>query len=414
MKNVWIVLVAEVKRRLTSRAFQIGVVIGMLGVAAMIKLPSLVAANVGAEQTQMVLAGEPQLTQRARALLAADYTIVGTRTETAAPSAADLDRMHAGRLVVLQSDGASLRATVYAKHSEAVSAERLAQLLAPLRLELAQRLAPGQATRLLSVPVTVNGVNDAFATPASAAIAHLLGFALLVVLYLVVILNSQLTLNSVIEEKTNRIAELLVAAIDPLALLYGKIAAGTVLAVIQMIAWGIAAFVAGGGIGALLSSQAAAPAHGGAAVSMLAVGGAIKPFVLPSFVFLLFVGLLQFSTIYAAIGSLVSRPEDLGSISSALIIPIVAAFVTAILALDSPNLPFVVVASFVPLIAPFVMFVRIVMDDPPLWQLLVCAVINLAFLWFVAVAAGRLYRVGMLLYGRPPSLAQIWKTVRER
>ena len=59
------------------------------------------------------------------------------------------------------------------------------------------------------------------------------------------------------------------------------------------------------------------------------------------------------------------------------------------------------------------MFVRIVMDDPPLWQFVVCAAINLGFLWFLAVAAGRLYRVGMLLYGRPPSFAQIWKTVSE-
>ena len=50
MKNVWIVLVAEVKRRLTSRAFQIGVVVGMLGVAAMIKLPSLVTANAGTDR----------------------------------------------------------------------------------------------------------------------------------------------------------------------------------------------------------------------------------------------------------------------------------------------------------------------------------------------------------------------------
>jgi ABC-2 type transport system permease protein len=413
MKNVWIVLVAEVKRRLTSRAFQIGVVIGMLGVAAMIKLPAMVASNVGADQSNIVLAGPPALTARAKQLLAPDFVVTSMRTDTTPPTAAELDRLHVGRLIVLVSDGHSLSATIYAKNSQSVSAERLSERLAPLGLEIAQRIDPATSERLLKVPVTVQGVNDAFATPASAAVAHLLGFALLVVLYLVVILNSQLTLNSVIEEKTNRIAELLVAAIDPLALLYGKIAAGTVLAVIQMIAWGIAAFLAGGGLTAL-SGGGPAPVHGAATASMLSVAGAIKPLAIPGFVFLLFVGLLQFSTIYAAIGSLVSRPEDLGSMSSALIVPIVAAFVTAVLAFDSPNSPFVVAASFVPLIAPFVMFVRIAMDDPPVWQLVTCAVINLAFLWFVAVAAGRLYRVGMLLYGRPPSLGQVWKTIREK
>jgi ABC-2 type transport system permease protein len=413
MRNVWIVLVAEVKRRLSSRAFQFGVVIGMLGVAAMIKLPSLVASNVGAEQSNIVLAGDPNLTGRASALLSSDYHVVAVRTDTTAPDAAELDRLHAGRLVVLESDGRSLRATVYAKNSQAVSTEAMAQRLAPLNLEIAQGLDPAAAVKLLTVPVTVRGVNDAFASPASAAVAHLFGFALLVVLYLVVILNSQLTLNSVIEEKTNRIAEMLVAAIDPLALLYGKIVAGMVLALVQMIAWGITALLVGG-LSAVGTAHGAAPGAGNDALMASALGGAIKPLAIPGFIFFLFLGLLQFSTMYAAIGSLVSRPEDLGSNSSALIAPIVTALVTATLAFDAPNAPFVVAASFVPLVAPFVMFVRIAIDDPPLWQLLVCAIINLAFLWFVAVAAGRLYRVGMLLYGRPPSLAQIWKTVRER
>jgi ABC-2 type transport system permease protein len=411
MRNVWIVLVAELKRRLTSRAFQFGLVIGMIGVAAMIKLPDLVASNTGANQSNAVLAGTPALTARAKALLGGDYTVVSTQTDTSPPDAATLDRLHAGRLIALESDGKSLRVTVYSKNSQTVSAAHVAQLLAPLNLEIAQKIGPAASARLLTVPVTVRGVADSFATPESAAIAHLLGFAMLVVLYLVIILNSQLTLNSVIEEKTNRIAELLVAAIDPLALLYGKIAAGTVLAIIQMIAWGITALLVGG-ISGLASSHSGVPVPGNAIVGA-ALGGAIKPLAIPGFVFLLFVGLLQFSTMYAAIGSLVSRPEDLGSISSALIVPIVTALVTATLAFDNPNAPFVVVASFVPLIAPFVMFVRIVMDDPPLWQLVTCAVINVAFLWFVAVAAGRLYRVGMLLYGRPPKLSQIWKTIRE-
>jgi len=413
MKNVWIVLVAELKRRLTSRAFQFGVIIGMIGVAAMIKLPALVASNVDADQANVVLAGPPALTARAKQLLGGEFTILAVTRNTAPPTAADLDRLHAGRLIVLDAGGSSLRATVYAKNSQSVSSQHTAQLLAPLALEVAQKIGAEKSAKLLDVPVEVRGISDAFASPASAAVAHVLGFAMLVVLYLVIILNSQLTLNSVIEEKTNRIAELLVAAIDPLALLYGKIAAGMVLALIQMVAWGITALLVGG-LGAIAGTHSGAPVHGNDAIVAAAFSGAIKPLVVPGFVFLLFLGLLQFSTIYAAIGSLVSRPEDLGSISSALIVPIVTALVTATLAFDAPNGPFVVVASFVPLIAPFVMFVRIVMDDPPVWQLVTSAAINLAFLWFVGVAAGRLYRVGMLLYGRPPRLSQIWKTIRER
>jgi ABC-2 type transport system permease protein len=410
MNSVWIVCVAEVKRRITSRAFQIGVIIGMLGVAAMVRIPAFVASHVGADQTAIVLAGAPELTARAKTLLGSDYKVVAVQTSIAPPSSDDLARRQAGRLVALESSGRSLKVTVYAKNSQGVSTDRLAALLAPLNLEIEQRIAPAAAAKLLAVPIAVHGIQDTFATPASAALARLIAFSLLFVLYLVIILNSQLTLNSVIEEKTNRIAELLVAAIDPLALLYGKIAAGTVLAVVQMLAWLLALVVASqiGGGAAASTAQHAAPALS------LALADAFKPLIVPGFIFLLMVGLLQFSTVYAAIGSLVSRPEDLGSLSSALILPIVVAFVTAMLALDAPDAPFVVAASFVPLIAPFVMFVRIVMGNPPVWQLALCAGINLIALWAFAVAAGRLYRVGMLLYGRPPSLAQVWKTVRER
>jgi ABC-2 type transport system permease protein len=121
---------------------------------------------------------------------------------------------------------------------------------------------------------------------------------------------------------------------------------------------------------------------------------------------------LQFSTIFAGIGSLISRPEDLGSVNSALILPIVAALIIAITALDAPDAPIVVASSFVPLVAPFTMFARIAVSAPPAWEAWASGAINLVALLAIGLFAGRLYRVGMLLYGRPPSLKQMWTTMR--
>lgn len=408
MRNVWIVCLAEIKRRVTSRVFQFGVVIGMLGVALMIRLPGFVESHVNESSSSVILAGSPALTVRAQTLLTPEFRVVATRTGVQAPSSHDLDAAKAGRMIALERGPSGLHVTVYYHTTQTSGTDRIAHLLEPLNLELAAHVSPAESAKLLDVPVDAHGIGSDFATPASATFARGIAFGLLLVLYLIIILNSQLTLNSVIEEKTNRIAELLVAAIEPLALLYGKICAGMVLAAIQMVAWLVAALVAssfGGG-----GNEAAAAASSPLTPALL--GDAIKPLAIPGFFFLLFVGLLQYSTIYAAIGSLVSRPEDLGSLSSLLIVPIVLAFITATAALESPNAPFVVAASFVPLIAPFVMFVRVVLSNPPLWQFLACAAINLCFLALVAIAAGRLYRVGMLLYGRPPSLRQIWNTVR--
>ena len=91
--------------------------------------------------------------------------------------------------------------------------------------------------------------------------------------------------------------------------------------------------------------------------------------------------------------------------------PIVAAFLIAITGLAAPDTPLVVACSFVPLLAPFVMFVRIAVSTVPLWQIALSLAINLVALYIIAILAGKIYRVGMLLYGRAPSLRQVWSVI---
>ena len=195
-----------------------------------------------------------------------------------------------------------------------------------------------------------------------------------------------------------------------LALLYGKIAAGATLALLQMFVWIVAGGIAGASTIAPMTPGAmhtVAPFDLGGLLA-----GALPPVVVLAFVFFLLAGLLQYSTLFAGVASLISRPEDLGSINSAMILPIIAALVVAIAAVDAPNAPVVVATSFIPLLAPFTMFARIAIAQPSAWQIAVSAAVNVVALAGIALVAGRLYRVGMLLYGRPPSLRQLWTTIR--
>ncbi len=125
-----------------------------------------------------------------------------------------------------------------------------------------------------------------------------------------------------------------------------------------------------------------------------------------------FVGLLQLSSIFAAAGSLINRPEDLGSIGFPLILPIMAALMMGIFALSAPGATWVVVSSFVPFVAPFVMVARVMVDSPPGWQIAVSLLVNVVTLAVVAILAGRVYRVGMLMYGRAPTFGQMLKAMR--
>ncbi|HVA33062.1 MAG TPA: ABC transporter permease, partial [Candidatus Baltobacteraceae bacterium] len=376
-----------------------------LGIVALAKLPAFMNAHLGTEQARIVLAGPPALTAPAAALLHGDYSIVAIRPPTAAPSSADLARLHAGRLVSLSSDGKALHVVVYSTDPPSVDTKKLALLLLPLDLRVAGHFDAQTAARLSAFSVDVRSARNAESID-QAEVARSIAFTLIFFLYLLVMLNSQLTMAGVIEEKTNRIAELLVASVDPLALLYGKILAGATLGLVQMIVW----------IGsAILAGASSASGSGGQPFDLGgALHGALTPSVVVAFLFFLLVGLLQFSTLFAGIGSLISRPEDLGSINAAMVLPIAAALLVAFAALDAPNAALVVTTSFIPLLAPFTMFARIAVGQAPMWQIAASAAVNLAALIAIAFVAGRLYRVGMLLYGRPPSLRQVWTTIRAR
>ena len=411
LRDLFIVYRAEIARRIQSRPFLIGLIVGGLGIAGLAKLPAFMSAHVAVEQARVVLGGAPQLTARAAQLLAHEYSIAGIQASPVPPSVERLNELGAGRFIAFRRDRRGLLVTVYSTNAASVDSPELARLLMPLQLEVGAHVDAATAKRLAAFKVTVVSATANSQSLAQVEVQRAIALTLIFFLYLLVVLNSQLTMAGVIEEKTNRIAELLVASVDPLALLYGKILAGGTLGIAQMLVWVMCAIAAGAS-----NPHAAAAAENPADAMPFNLGGpaaaALTLTIFSSFTFFLVVGLLQFSTLFAGIGSLISRPEDLGSINAAMILPIIAALVLAMAALDVPNAPVVVASSFVPLLAPFTMFARIATDQPPPWEIGLSAGINVLALVGIALVAGRLYRVGMLLYGRLPSLRQVWTTIR--
>jgi ABC-2 type transport system permease protein len=395
---------AEVMRRLRSRTFMLGLFFGILGIAAMMELPRFFS-QYDVQSSRILIAGDPRLVSAARALLAKDFEIRGERTSTAAPSLDELKRKKASSLVAILPTGNGVRAILYSKDPSSSWVRILRRDLAPLNLQLAARIPPRRVQSLLAVPVQTRTLASKFGSAAQADTAKIVAYILLLLLYILIMVNSQLIMSSVAEEKTSRIAELLVASVNPGSLLAGKVLASATLAIAQMVIWV--------GIAYLLGAQ---PSPAGAVHDMdnsasFSLNG-ISSTDVAGFVLFFLVGFLQTATLFAAVGSLINRTEDLGSIGGPLFLPVVAAFIIAISALAVPDSPAVVVASFVPLVAPFVMFARIVVSSVPVWQIATSLAINVAAIALIAVIGGRIYRVGMLLYGRTPKPSQIWHAIR--
>lgn len=396
---------AEVMRRLRSRAFIIGLVVGALGIMLMIRLPSFIESFTS-QSYRVVLAGNPDLISAARPLLKDDYNVADIAPGLTNPTPADLKSRKASLVIVLTHAQRGIRATVYAKDPSSITTSDLRRDLLPLHIGFATKLSSKQVMSLLKMPIEVKPLGSKFGTAAQADQARVVANILIVLLYILIVLNSQLIMTSVAEEKTSRIAELLVASVSPSTLLAGKIAASATLAILQMALWVAIGFVFG-------SSATASSMHATTNASPQAMSfSGISAADIAGFIVFFFLGYLQMATIFAAIGSLINRTEDIGSIGGPFFIPIVAALFIALTALEVPDAPFVVAASFIPLIAPFVMFARIVVSSVPLWQIATSFAINAAAIWGIAILAGKIYRIGMLLYGRPPKLSQLWHALR--
>ena len=412
MNVIPIVFNAEFLRRIRSRSYIIATVLMMLGIVLLAYLPGLLANQFTSATRGIVLIGAPDLTGRAKALLAKDFDIVATYPSIeGVPTLAFLDKnKKASAAAVLEHGGRGLKVTVYAR-DVAMFRGAFARDLVPLNVALATKLSPAQIDPLLTVPVDVKSLDTKFADESAANIAKGIAYGFVLVLYISIFINAQNVMTSVAEEKTNRISEILAATIPPSQLLFGKILAAGATGFIQIALW-VGTGIALGPI-ALHSFADDSTTKGGHATAVASsLPDQLGPAVIAAFLLFFLLGFIQYATMFAAAASLVNRTEDLGSLAAPLYFPVIGGFFLAQIALQFPNANGIVVTSMMPLLSPFVMFTRMTVATVPIWQVVVSIAVNLISAYLIVIAAGKIYRIGLLMYGKTPKFSQILATLR--
>jgi ABC-2 type transport system permease protein len=405
-----IVFTAELLRKLRSRLFWIATAGGMVAIAVLIEAPLFFSSIAASSSSDVMLVGPPALVARAKSLMERhkDYHVVATaatlppRVTTAYLAA----HAKAGAAIALSVRDGRLRLDVYPRDLSAFDGEQFRDLV-PLNIELATGVAAARVDRVVAIDRTIHPIDEKFTNTRTAALAHGVAFGMVFILYLAIIIASQSVMSAVAEEKTSRIAEILVATIAPTNLLAGKVLAAATIAIVQVGSWLATAAVL---VPFAAASPLVASAAGPGDTSPAALG--VDPLLAAYFVGFFILGYLQYATVYAAAASLISRTEDLGSVTTPVILPVVGAFFVAQYALVQPNAPIVIACSFVPFLSPFVMFTRIAISVVPAWQALLALGLDAITVGCCFIAAGRIYRVGMLLYGKLPSPRQILAALR--
>ena len=256
----------------------------------------------------------------------------------------------------------------------------------------------------------------------SALFASILGVGLAMLTYMFVLMYGAMIMNSVVEEKTNRIVEVIVSSCRPIELMLGKIIGVGLVGITQIAIWVVFGLVLsavlGIGFSALMgvdiSTHAAAmSASGDDTMSyVLEVLGTINYVqILVSFTLYFLGGFLLYASLFAAFGSAVDQPSDASQFTTPIMMIMVFALWAGMACMENPDGQLAFWCSMIPFTSPVVMMVRLPYDVP-LWELSLSIILLFATALGITVLAARIYRTGILMYGKKIAVKELFKWLK--
>ncbi len=239
-------------------------------------------------------------------------------------------------------------------------------------------------------------------------------------IFMFIIIYGNMIMRSVIEEKTNRIVEIIISSVKPFQLMLGKIIGTSLAGITQFAIW----LVIGGVLFALAPSlfqvdtptatQAMAATESYSEISNIIAALYHFPFLETSGVFLLFFvgGYLLYSSLYAMVGAMVDNETDTQQFLMPILIPLMLAFYVGMFSvIEEPHGTISVVFSYIPLTSPVVMLMRIPFGVA-WWEVLISLLLLYITFFLVIKIASKIYRIGILMYGKKPTYKEVWKWLK--
>lgn len=260
------------------------------------------------------------------------------------------------------------------------------------------------------VDIDVNSVklsDDGTESEASTTAAMVLGMVLAFITYMFVLTYGAMIMNSVIEEKTNRIVEVIVSSCNPFQLMMGKIIGVALVGLTQFLIWAILISVAVGGLGISLANDPMSDL----AVVFNAIQSVNLVSIFTCFVVYFLGGYLLYASLFAGFGSAVDQASDASQFTSPIIIVMVVALYAGIGCMENPNGSMAMWCSMIPFTSPIVMMVRLPYDVP-FWQIAVSVALLYGTAFGLVWVSSRIYRIGILRYGKKFTFKEIMGWVK--
>jgi ABC-2 type transport system permease protein len=303
----------------------------------------------------------------------------------------------------LTDDAIASGKVTWASRNLAGSAQRSRWSEELSRIMLYQRLSKSNVSAeqadLLLKPIKVDAVRIEHGreTKDSSGKKFLEVVVMVMLIYVAVLLYGISVMRSVLEEKNSRVMEVLLSSATSTELMIGKIFGVGAVGLTQIVVWVVMAGVFA------LPALAMQPN-----LSDLLV----PPAVLVAFAVFFLLGYLLFSAMYAAIGAITTTEQEGQQLQFIIVIPLVLSVFMLSSVVRTPDAPFVVWMSMVPFFAPVLMYARIVIQTPPAWQIALSLCLLIATIAGLLILCARIYRIGILIYGKRPNLPEILKWLK--
>jgi ABC-2 type transport system permease protein len=226
-------------------------------------------------------------------------------------------------------------------------------------------------------------------------------------IYMAMLIYGQIVMRSVIEEKTSRVIESVISSIKPFHLMAGKILGVGALGLTQYALWALAMGLLSL-YGVKVMNVFAPRFSSGSDFTMPAV----PPEILVFFIVFFVLGYFLFATIYAAVGAMVNSDQEAQQFVFPVVMLVVVPFLFTSYIIGNSNSQLAVMLSLVPFFAPIIMFGRMIVQMPPIWQVALCLALMVTTIVGMIWVAGRIYRVGVLMYGKRPTVPEIIKWIK--
>jgi ABC-2 type transport system permease protein len=416
--------------RVKTRAFLIGTILSPVLLLVLILLPGFLATRGGGERRVTVInqTGDAGLFDAIKAKMeerSDDIPMSGdqaslratefTLTHVVAPASQSIEelaeqyaaevRRDSSRTFVILPAGVLDNATpqYYARNISDFSIRKLERSISSSIIERRFARAGFDKGRIEDftkpVDMETNRITDSEIKKEEGSISFIISFVMLFFIYMSVLFYGIFVMRGVIEEKQSRISEVLVSSIKPAQMMLGKLVGIGLVGLTQMSIWALTAI----GITAF-------------GVSLFASRGINFPHIPPTlfvyFVIYFVLGYFLYATLYALVGSTVSSEDEAQQAQMPVTMLLVVPMLIFTVIMNNPNTPLSVGLSMIPFFAPTLMMMRIAVVNPPLWQILLSMAIMVATILACVWVAGKIYRVGILMYGKRPSIAELGRWLR--